>query len=114
MKALSARRLAMVVVGVLGMLACSEAPAPEAPTELSVKVGEEVTVTLRTLGPGRFEDPVISSAAVRLIESSVLPAQETESMRQLYRFKALGQGRAELLFHHTVLPARTVIIDVSP
>jgi len=103
----------ILIAGAVLMLACSDEPAVIPVTEVPTTVGQKVTVTLQTFGHGRFEDPVTSSPVVRLVESSVVPSQGTETLRQVYRFEALVKGRAEIHFPHTVMRDAIVAVIVS-
>ncbi len=64
-------------------------------------IGDQVEVTLQTIGPGQYGEPSVSSrAALFLGESSVgppIPAGPT----QLFRFEALAPGRADITIPHT-------------
>ncbi len=64
-------------------------------------IGDQVEVTLQTIGPGQYGDPTVSShAALFLGESPVnppIPAGAT----QLFRFEAIAPGRADVTIPHT-------------
>jgi hypothetical protein len=66
-----------------------------------VAVGDEIDVTLQTIGPGQYGRPVVSSRSVvfagRSFVGPFLPAGPT----QLYRFAAVAAGRARITLPHT-------------
>ena len=72
---------------------------------VAAHVGEEVVVTLQTVGPGEFASPPsVSSPSVRFVDVSqaevVVPAGPT----QRFRFVAVSRGRAVVTFRHTTQP----------
>jgi hypothetical protein len=69
---------------------------------LVVKAGQELHLTLQTLGPGAYASPPsISSPAVRFLdESQVIPVVPAGST-QRFRFLAVLRGEAVVIFTHT-------------
>jgi len=61
-----------------------------------VPVGDEVDITLQTIGPGEYATPQLSSPAVRFLGmtyvSPALPAGPT----QLFRFQAEAPGQTSI------------------
>ncbi len=114
-------KLGMGLLSVAALAACSSrgspapssAPATSAITSLvsltiadtgrtiAVPVGAEIDVKLQTIGPGQYNTPQVSTAAVRFLSvslvSPVLPAGPT----QLFRFEAAAQGQATITIQST-------------
>ena len=67
---------------------------------LAVLVGDEIDVTLQTIGPGSYGTPVLSSRAVRFVGESSPGPQNPGGPRQLFRFEAVATGRAEITIPH--------------
>jgi hypothetical protein len=112
MQLLGSKLVLLAAAGLMVTVACSDEHPPPV-TEVTTSVGHTVTVTLATTGAGGFQDPVFSSPVVRMVDASSISPQGTESLRQAFRFEALAKGRAEILFHHTVLADKIVAIVVS-
>jgi hypothetical protein len=68
---------------------------------LAVAVGDEIDVTLQTIGPGQFGSPVLSSGSLRFLGESSPDAPNPGGARQLFRFEAAASGRAEVTIPHT-------------
>jgi hypothetical protein len=85
---------------------------------LSVLVGDEIDITLQTIGPGSYGTPVISSGSIRFLGESSPGPQNPGGPRQLYRFEAVAAGRAEITISHeggfpTPRDAFVVNLDVN-
>jgi hypothetical protein len=68
---------------------------------LAVAVGDEIDVTLQTIGPGEFGSPVLSSGSLRFLGESSPGAPNPGGARQLFRFEAAASGRAEVTIPHS-------------
>jgi hypothetical protein len=82
-----------------------------------VAVGEEIEITLQTIGPGQYEKPILSSSSVvfagESFVSPFLPAGPT----QRYIFAAVAKGRARITIPHTgdvprPKPAYSITVEV--
>jgi hypothetical protein len=63
---------------------------------VSTKVGQEIIVTLQTIGPGQYETPRVSSSSVRF-EGSYFPKEQIPAgPRQVYRFVCAAVGEAKI------------------
>jgi hypothetical protein len=69
---------------------------------VSAALGQEIDVTLQTIGPGQFAAPELSSSAVEFIEMSFPPNQNPGGPTQLYRFNAVSSGTVVITIKHTV------------
>jgi len=69
----------------------------------SVAVGQELALTLQTIGPGEYASPPAVSAT-QLVFLGVFPAGYTvpAGQTQRFRFKAQGRGLVVIRFQHTV------------
>src|SRR4051812_1686669 len=71
-------------------------------TTVSVVVGQELQITLGTVGPGAYESPPsISSPAVRFLDVSCPTTQVPAGPTQLFRFIGEARGTAIVSFHHS-------------
>ncbi len=85
-----------------------------------VAAGDKIEVTLQTVGPGQYGDPVISSGSVRYLEESDAAIANPGGPRQIYRFEAVASGRAVITITHTggfpnepATPAFTLTVSVQ-
>jgi hypothetical protein len=63
---------------------------------VSTKVGQEIIVTLQTIGPGQYETPRVSSSSVRF-EGSYFPKEQIPAgPRQVYCFVSAAVGEAKI------------------
>jgi len=107
----SQRRRRSVFIAVL-LAACGEEPFAvngSPGRSLTVAVGQELDIILRTVGPGQYgSPPTISSSTIRFLDMtfvSPVPAGPT----QLSRFKAEAAGQAIISFQHS--ESGTLVID---
>jgi hypothetical protein len=79
----------------------------------TVASGQEVGIRLQNIGPGEYlAPPVISSAAIRFKDVSLVTPAVPAGATQLFRFQALRPGRAIVTFRHSEQSA-TVIDTVQ-
>jgi hypothetical protein len=95
-------------------LACAAQPDPPERTEVAAVMGTRLDISLSTYGQGQFDEPLISVPNVRLLETSVLPSQPGETLRQRYRFETLATGRTDVRFPHSTVEDAWIVIVVSP
>ena len=104
---LMGKRVSSVAV-LVSLLTCACYPDPE-PAQLTSKdngrfVGlafhQEVDLTLQTIGPGQFGEPVISSQAVSFEGMTFPTAQNPGGPTQLYRFRTVADGNAVITIPH--------------
>jgi hypothetical protein len=89
----------------LGLTGCGQAAleANGVPSHtLSITTGRELEITLQTIGPGEYASPpVVSSTDVRFLDVRVVTPAVPAGPTQRFRFEAVGQGVAVIVFHHT-------------
>ena len=95
-------------------LACAAQSDPPERTEVAAVMGTRLDISLSTHGEGQFGEPLISLPIVRLLESSVVPSQAGEELRQRYRFEPLATGRTDVRFPHSMFDEAWIVIVVSP
>jgi hypothetical protein len=85
-----------------------------------VEAGDKIEVTLQTIGPGQYGDPLASSGSVMFLGESSADTLNPAGPRQLYRFKAVSPGRYYLTIPHTgdlpagaAIPAFSVTVEVQ-
>lgn len=68
---------------------------------LVLDVGQELQVTLGTVGPGEYSSPAISTSVLRFLDVSFVSPYIPAGPRQRFRFQAEAPGQVVLLFEHT-------------
>jgi hypothetical protein len=99
------------LIGMLLVAACSGTdgtePSPialsrgDSQTTVAAAVGQELDVTLQTVGPGEYGPPSLSSPAIRFLDVSHPSQQNPGGPRQLFRFRAVSAGSVEVSIAHT-------------
>ena len=92
----------------------------DAGQSVDASVGETIEVTLQTVRPGQYGDPILSSGSVKFLEESSAGAPNPGGPRQLYRFEAVSSGRVNITIPHTgdlpdgpAIPAFTITVTVK-
>ena len=70
-------------------------------TSVIASVGQEVDITLGTVGPGQFDDPSVASGPVQFLTSAVVAPFVPAGPRQQFRFAATARGQTVVVFHHS-------------
>jgi hypothetical protein len=70
-------------------------------TTLNVGRGDQINVTLQSIGPGFYEPPQISSAAVRFSGMGDAGLPNPGGVRQLFMFEATSFGTATIQMAYT-------------
>jgi len=69
---------------------------------LSVSVGQQLDLTLQTVGPGQYASPpTVSSAAVVFLGDSLVGPPVPAGPTQLFWFRAAAPGQSVVTFRHT-------------
>ena len=83
-------------------------------------VGETIEVTLQTIGPGQYGDPILSSGSVKFLGESPAGTPNPGGPKQLYRFEAVSSGLVNIAIPHTgglpngpAVPAFTLTVTVK-
>jgi hypothetical protein len=71
---------------------------------VAVAPGDEIDVTLQTIGPGQYETPTVSSGSIRYLGEFPAGLPNPGGVRQLFRFEAVTLGRADIMIPHTNAP----------
>lgn len=104
----TAASLGLVLLSLV--IACSGPVEPSATIELNgedsgktieVRLGQEIEVTLQTIGPGEYETPSISSSALRFVDVVAGPIIVPAGPTQIFRFDAERTGSATITIAHT-------------
>jgi len=81
---------------------------------LRVALGQELDITLQTIGPGRYDSlPAISSPAIRFLDMSFVGPAVPAGPTQLFRFKAEARGQAVVSFYQSTVGYPIVIDTVE-
>ena len=101
----------VVMVGILWMAGCGSPSSPSGNElslgsgdngrVLSVRPGDEIHVTLQTIGPGEYELSNVSSSAVVFLGVSILTPANPGGPRQLFQFRVVTLGQADISIRHT-------------
>ena len=108
---------AVATIGALGMTNCGSPTRPSAKVWslnsgdngrlLSVGLGDEIDVTLQTIGPGEYDEhPSVSSPAIAFSKVSILTPANPAGPRQLFQFTAVAAGHTVISIPHTVQNVR--------
>ena len=84
---------------------------------VAATVGQPIEITLRTIGPGQYDSPQISSPAIRFESVEFAKEQIPAGPTQVYRFRAASQGEAQVKISHIIRVAHsngTEIQDPNP
>ena len=102
---------AVATVGILWMAGCGSPSSPSGNElsldnrdngrQLSVRPGDEILVTLQTIGPGEYELPNVSSSAVVFLGVSILTPPNPGGPRQLFQFRIVAVGHVDISIPHT-------------
>ena len=96
---------AVAIIGTLWLTSCGSPSSPSAKVWrldstdngrfLAVGVGDEIDVTLQTIGPGQYDEhPGVSSPAVTFAKVSLSTQPNPGGPRQLFQFTAAAAGQA--------------------
>jgi hypothetical protein len=85
---------------------------------VSVQLGEELDVTLTSIGPSSYGDPVVSSSSVTYLSVSVIPPYTPGGPTKLFKFQAAAVGQATITIPRVndptgTLPAFTLTVNVD-
>ena len=69
---------------------------------IELKVGDNVVLTLQTIGPGDYGKPELSSAAVSFDGTSLVSPPNPGGPQRSYVFHAVAAGEATLTIPHSV------------
>jgi hypothetical protein len=77
-----------------------------------VNSGEELRITMPTVGPGEYESPPnISGSAVTFLDMTTINNQSPGGDIQLFRFKAVASGQALITFHNSSPDLHPDVVD---
>ena len=104
---------AAAVLIVLVLTACATEPLAvngTASHSFRVSRGQELDVTLSTVGPGQYDSlPVISFPALRFIDMAFVGPYTPGGPNQRYRFHAESPGRVTIVFRRS--DSRPAVVD---
>lgn len=97
-------RALLLGIALAGLGGCG--PGPFALTDdtsqtISLDVGQELDLTLGTVGSGAYQTPMISSDAVAFLGDSLIGPNEPAGPRQLFRFRGVAAGSAIIVLTHS-------------
>ncbi|HEX4633146.1 MAG TPA: hypothetical protein VH163_04895 [Gemmatimonadales bacterium] len=91
-------------LALIGLVACGTNPLEiksDSSQTLSLEVGQQLDLTVGTVGPGSYQMPTISSSAVVFLGDSIIGPNTPAGPRQLYRFRGVVAGRAIVVITHS-------------
>ena len=122
---LGRHRLSVIATtGILWIVSCS---SPSNPSDnrlslgnvdngrvLAVKIGQEIDLTLQTIGPGEYDQhPDVSSRSIDLLSVSYVSPPNPAGPKQLFQFKSVAPGQAAIsVFHTGQNPTFRITLDV--
>lgn len=94
----------LCVVALIGLSGCGSdllAVMDDSSQSISLTVGQELDLTLGTVGPGTYQSPTISSDAVEFLGDSLVGPNSPAGARQLFRFQGVATGSAIIVLTHS-------------
>jgi hypothetical protein len=76
-------------------------------------VGQRIEISLATIGPGKYEDPIVSSAAIRFRNVAWPKSQTPGGPTQVYIFEATAEGEVEIRIPHSGRGSFSVTVQVG-
>src|SRR2546425_11383618 len=69
---------------------------------LRVAVGEELDLTLQTVGPGEYQSPPsVSSSSLQFLDATPITPTSRWGIAQVFRFKGVAPGQAIVVIRHS-------------
>ena len=94
-----------VLVAATPLSGCTTEPLAVRSTHgqtLTLSVGQQLDLTVGTVGPGEYvAPPSISSTALRFLDAKVVAPHLPSGPTQLFRFQAEARGRAIVVITHS-------------
>ena len=97
-------RALLLVAALIGLGACDTnqfAVQSNDSQVITLQVGQELDLTVGTVGPGAYQAPTISSTALRFLGDSIIGPYVPAGPRQLFRFQGVSAGRAIVVLTHS-------------
>ncbi len=94
----------LFAVALIGLSGCGSdllAVMDDSSRTISLAVGQELDLTLGTVGPGAYQSPTISSDAVGFLGDSLVGPNSPGGVRQLFRFRGMSSGSAIIVLTHS-------------
>jgi len=76
-------------------------------------VGQRIEISLATIGPGSYGDPIVSSAAIRFRNVAWPKSQAPGGPTQIYIFQGAAEGEAEVRIPHSGRGSFSVTVQVG-
>jgi hypothetical protein len=80
---------------------------------VAAAVGQQIEISLATVGPGSYGDPIVSSAAIRFRNVAWPRLQNPGGPTQIYVFQAAAEGEAEIRIPHSGRDPFSVTVRVG-
>ena len=93
--------LAVALIGVGGCGTNPLAVNSDSSQTLSLEVGQELDLTVGTVGPGAYQSPTITGSSVAFLGDSTIGPYTPAGPRQLFRFKGVSVGQAIVVLIHS-------------
>jgi hypothetical protein len=82
---------------------------------ISAVIGQDIELTLGTIGPGNYGDPELSSDSVRFDGMEYPATQNPGGPTQIFHFHTVATGTTTITIPHIQNPTPFIVtIDVSP
>jgi len=94
----------LFAVALAGLSGCGPDPfavLDDSSQTISLKVGQELDLTLGTVGPGTYQTPTIAGGAVAFLGDSLIGPYSPAGPRQLFRFQGVSAGSAIIVLTHS-------------
>lgn len=80
---------------------------------VAAAVGQQIEISLATVGPGSYGDPTVSSAAIRFRNVAWPKSQTPGGPTEIYIFQATAEGEAEIRIPHSGRGSFSVTVQVG-
>ena len=99
------RQISGIVAGALiGLGACSTNPlavSGDSSQTVALRVGQQLNLTVGTVGPGLYQTPAIAGRSVTFLGDSVIGPITPAGPRQLFRFMGVAAGASVIVLTHS-------------
>jgi hypothetical protein len=99
------KHASLVFCGIALLAACGHDPLAISDWQsrtVTLAVGQELDLTVGTVGPGAYKvPPAISSGALRFLDVKEVPPYEPAGPIQLFRFRGEAPGTAVIVIEHS-------------
>ena len=101
---MNAQQVSILASVTFVLAACSANPLAvnsDASQTLLLRVGQELDLTVGTVGPGSYQTPTILGISVTFLGESIVGPSTPAGPQQLFRFRGVSAGQAIVVLTHS-------------